>query len=147
MRPVPEYVLGSVLAAAACCAGLLLATGGAGADLLRWLPPALLAALLGAMLVSAWQRRRAARASAGGLAWRAVLAAMAVYPGVLALYAAAIMAGTEHLPAASFAQLLLLLVVLGCMRMLWAVIPYSVFQYLLCRRYQRRTALPAQDRT
>lgn len=139
MSPRTEYLFGAALAALICAGAVLLLARGGAHDLLRWLPPAPLAAVLGAWAALRWQRGRPPRP--GALSRYASLVALLAYPLVLAAYAAVIMAATEQSPSAAvFLQLLLLLVVLGCLRTLGAAIPYSVFQYLLCRRYLRRTA-------
>ncbi len=112
-------------------------------DSLKWALPALAAAAIGAWLAVRWQRRGPA-ASTGALALRTSLLAALAYLPALALYVlVAVLASAASVPAGQRWQLLLMAFVFGCLPLLWAALPFSMLEFLLCRRYLRHTRVLA----
>ncbi|MET0550536.1 MAG: hypothetical protein ABW002_14840 [Xanthomonas sp.] len=113
------------------------------ADSLKWVPPALAAAAAGAWLALRWPRRGRS-ASAGTLALRTLLLTAVAYVPVLALYVGAIfLVSAAALPAGLPWPLLLMVYGLGYLPLLWAALPFSMIEFLLCRRYLRHTRVLA----
>ncbi|MCC4586720.1 hypothetical protein LL962_06280 [Xanthomonas sp. NCPPB 1067] len=149
MRPLAEFVALSALAggvsmaisAAIEMAGLRLPW----TDSLKWVLPALLAAGMGAWWAGRWQRRRQARMpvrQAGGMALRTVLLSGLGYVPALLLYLLVALAATGDAKVIG-TQVMLLLFAVGCLPLLWAALPFSMIEYVLCRRYLRRLHVPA----
>ncbi|MBB5864123.1 hypothetical protein [Xanthomonas sp. 3058] len=149
MRPQAEFVALSTLAGGAA---IVFATalqqpslGMPWSDTFKWALPALVAAGIGACLAGRWQRRRDARIPtrrSGGMAVRTVLLSALSYVPVVALYLAAAFAVSGDATTAR-PDVLLLAVLFGCLPLLWAAVPFSMIEYVLCRRYLRRVRVPA----
>lgn len=139
-----EFVAGSAAAGAvAMAAATALDQSGTAlpwTDSLKWALPALAAAAAGAWLALRWTRRRPA-ASAGALALRTLLLTALAYLPALALYV--LLASTASAPTGLPWQLLLMAFVFGCLPLLWAALPFSMIEFLLCRRYLRHTRVLA----
>ncbi|MCW0417267.1 hypothetical protein NB689_003021 [Xanthomonas sacchari] len=66
------------------------------------------------------------------------------YLPALALYVlVAVLASAASVPAGQHWQLLLMAFVFGCLPLLWAALPFSMLEFLLCRRYLRHTRVLA----
>ncbi|AKK63430.1 hypothetical protein WMO33_14650 [Xanthomonas oryzae pv. oryzicola] len=149
MRPLAEFVVLSTLAGGVAMV-FSTAIDIAGqptpwTDSLKWGLPALAAAGIGAWSAALWQRRRAERAPAqraGGMALRAVVLSALGYLPALLLYLLAALAITDD-AAVIRSEMMLLLFVIGCLPLLWAAVPFSMIEYVLCRRYLRRVRVPA----
>ncbi|WAT14026.1 hypothetical protein [Xanthomonas fragariae] len=149
MRPQAEFVALSTLAGGAA---MTLATAIDQMNLrmpwtesFKWALPALVAAGSGAWLAWRWQRRRDARVparSSGGMAVRTVLLSALSYVPVVALYVALAFAVSGDVQAGN-SDFLLLAVLFGCLPLLWAAVPFSMIEYVLCRRYLRRVRASA----
>jgi len=147
MRPKAEFI---ALSAGAGGAAMVLATAadqvGTGlpwTDSLKWVLPALTAAGVGAWLAWRWQRRRRSEC-AGAMALRAVLLGACSYVPALALYiAVAFAASAESLQGGLNWGLFSLALLFGYLPWLWAALPFSMIEFLLCRRYLRRTRVLA----
>ncbi|MXV08842.1 MULTISPECIES: hypothetical protein [Xanthomonas] len=142
-----EFVAGSAAAGAvAMAAATALDQSGTSlpwTDSLKWALPALAAAAAGAWLALRWTRRVPV-ASAGALAVRTLLLAVLAYLPALALYVlVAVLASAASVPAGQHWQLLLMAFVFGCLPLLWAALPFSMIEFLLCRRYLRHTRVLA----
>lgn len=147
MRPQAEFI---ALSTGAGGAAMVLATAADQAgtslpwtDSLKWLPPALIAAGAGAWLAWRWQRRwRTGRA--GTMALRTVLLGACSYVPALALYlGVAFAASADAAHGSSNWELFPLALLFGCLPWLWAALPFSMAEFFLCRRYLRRTRVPA----
>ncbi|PPV05684.1 hypothetical protein XBLMG947_3229 [Xanthomonas bromi] len=144
MRPLAEFVVLSTLAGGVAIV-FSTAIDIAGqpmpwTDSLKWALPALVAAGIGAWSAARWQRRRAERASAqhaGGMALRTVMLSALGYLPALLLYLLVALALTGD-TAVIRSDVMLLLLVIGCLPLLWAAVPFSMIEYVLCRRYLRR---------
>ncbi|RBA99515.1 hypothetical protein BRN10_10195, partial [Xanthomonas oryzae pv. oryzae] len=79
---------------------------------------------------------------AGGMALRAVVLSALGYLPALLLYLLAALAITGD-AAMIRSEVMLLLFVIGCLPLLWAAVPFSMIEYVLCRRYLRRVRVPA----
>ncbi|MCC8537443.1 hypothetical protein ACDH70_19895 [Xanthomonas axonopodis pv. poinsettiicola] len=149
MRPLAEFVALSTLAGAASMA-MSTAIDMAGlrmpwTDSLKWVLPAVLAAGTGAWWSGRWQQRRQARAlarQAGGMALRTVLLSGLGYLPALLVYLLVALAVSGDAKVIG-SQLMLLLFAVGCLPLLWAAVPFSMIEYVLCRRYLRRLHVPA----
>ncbi|CAD7719702.1 hypothetical protein LMG31886_14430 [Xanthomonas hydrangeae] len=149
MRPQAEFIAFSTLAGGVA---MVLATalqqlsfGMLWSDTLKWALPALVAAGSGAWLALRWQRRGDARIStrrSGEMAVRTVLLSALSYVPVVALYLAIAFAVSGGATAGRL-DVLLLAVLFGCLPLLWAAVPFSMIEYVLCRRYLRRVRVPA----
>ncbi|MEA5123601.1 hypothetical protein [Xanthomonas floridensis] len=149
MRPLAEFVVLSMLAGAA---SMVMSTAIDMVDLrvpwtdsLKWVLPAVLAAGTGAWCSGRWQQRRQARAparQAGGMAVRTVLLSGLSYLPALLMYLLLALAVTGDAKVIG-SQVMLLLFAIGCLPLLWAVVPFSMIEYVLCRRYLRRLHVPA----
>ncbi|MCC4619063.1 hypothetical protein LL965_02855 [Xanthomonas cassavae CFBP 4642] len=149
MRPLAEFVVLSMLAGAA---SMVMSTAIDMVDLrvpwtdsLKWVLPAVLAAGTGAWCSGRWQQRRQARASArqaGGMAVRTVLLSGLSYLPALLVYLLLALAVTGDAKVIG-SQVVLLLFAVGCLPLLWAAVPFSMIEYVLCRRYLRRLHVPA----
>ncbi|KAB7773939.1 hypothetical protein CEK69_02095 [Xanthomonas sp. LMG 12462] len=147
MRARTEFVAGSAAAGAlAMVAATAVDQSGTSlpwTDSLKWALPALAAAAAGSWLALRWQRR-APGASIGALALRTSLLAALAYLPALALYVlVAVLASAASVPAGQHWQLLLMAFVFGCLPLLWAALPFSMLEFLLCRRYLRHTRVLA----
>jgi len=148
MRPLAEFVVLSTLAGGVAMV-FSTAIDSAGqsvpwTDSLKWVLPALVAAGIGAWSAASWQHRRAERAPvqrAGGMAVRiAMLSALGYLPALLLyLLGASAIAGDAKW---NRSDVMLLLFVIGCLPLLWAAVPFSMIEYVLCRRYLRRVRVP-----
>ncbi|WOB50010.1 hypothetical protein NYR97_00855 [Xanthomonas hydrangeae] len=149
MRPQAEFIALSTLAGGVAMmfatALQQLSFGMLWSDTLKWALPALVAAGSGAWLALRWQRRGDARIStrrSGGMAVRTVLLSALSYVPVVALYLAIAFAVSGDATAGRL-DVLLLAVLFGCLPLLWAAVPFSMIEYVLCRRYLRRVRVPA----
>ncbi|PPU40378.1 hypothetical protein [Xanthomonas arboricola] len=149
MRPQAEFIALSTLAGGAAVV-FATAIDQVGlrvpwTDSFKWALPALIAAGIGACLAGRWQRRRdvlpPARRS-GGMAVRTVLLSALSYVPAVALYVALAFALSGEAQASSL-DFLSLAVLFGCLPLLWAAVPFSMIEYVLCRRYLRRVRVPA----
>lgn len=149
MRPLAEFVALSTLAGGASIvastaidmAGLHMRW----TDSLKWALPAVFAAGIGAWWSGRWQLRRQSRAPArhaGGMALRTVLLSGFSYLPALLLYLLVALAATGDAQVIG-SQVMLLLFAIGCLPLLWAAVPFSMIEYVLCRRYLRRLHVPA----
>ncbi|MCC4605133.1 hypothetical protein [Xanthomonas campestris] len=144
MRPLAEFVALSMLAGAV---SMVMSTAIDMVDLrvpwtdsLKWVLPAVLAAGTGAWCSGRWQQRRQARAparQAGGMAVRTVLLSGLSYLPALMVYLLLALAVTGDAKVIG-SQVMLLLFAIGCLPLLWAAVPFSMIEYVLCRRYLRR---------
>ncbi|QJD68349.1 hypothetical protein HG421_11980 [Xanthomonas campestris pv. badrii] len=149
MRPLAEFVALSMLAGAV---SMVMSTAIDMVDLrvpwtdsLKWVLPAVLAAGTGAWCSGRWQQRRQARAparQAGGMAVRTVLLSGLGYLPALLVYLVLALAVTGDAKVIG-SQVMLLLFAIGCLPLLWAAVPFSMIEYVLCRRYLRRLHVPA----
>ncbi|MBB4604468.1 hypothetical protein GGR59_000673 [Xanthomonas arboricola] len=149
MRPQAEFIALSTLAGGAAIvfatALQQLSLGMPWSDTFKWALPALVAAGIGAWLAGRWQRRRDAQGPtrrSGGMAVRTVLLSALSYVPVVALYLAIAFPVSGDATAAR-PDVLLLAVLFGCLPLLWAAVPFSMIEYVLCRRYLRRVRVPA----
>lgn len=149
MRPLAEFVALSTLAGgASMVASTAIHMAGLRVpwtDSLKWALPAVLAAGTGAWWSGRWQRRRQARTPArhaGGMALRTVLVSGLSYLPALLVYLLLVLAVTGDAKVIG-SQVMLLLFAIGCLPLLWAAVPFSMIEYVLCRRYLRRLHVPA----
>ncbi|KAB7772002.1 hypothetical protein [Xanthomonas maliensis] len=149
MRPQLEFVLLSALAGGVTVTlSTVIDLNGQRApwsDSLKWLLPALFGAALGAWWSERWQRRRAAQApvrQAGGMAVRTVVLSALGYLLAVAVYLLVALLASGHGQMLR-PEVVLLLLVFGCVPLLWAAAPFSVIEYFLCRRYLRRARVLA----
>ncbi|MGX1996841.1 hypothetical protein ACWJKH_15125 [Xanthomonas axonopodis pv. cassiae] len=149
MRPLAEFVVLSTLAGGVAMV-FSTAIDIAGqptpwTDSLKWAIPALVAAGLGAWSAALWQRRRARQARAqraDGMALRTVVLSALGYLPALLLYLLVALAITGDATVIR-SDVMLLLFVIGCLPLLWAAVPFSMIEYVLCRRYLRRVRVSA----
>ncbi|KAB0533032.1 hypothetical protein [Xanthomonas cissicola] len=149
MRPLAEFIVLSTLAGGVAMV-FSTAIDMAGqrvpwTDSLRWVLPGLIAAGVGAWSAAFWQARRAERAlaqRAGGMALRTVVLSALGYLPALLLYLLVALAITGDAKVIR-SEVMLLLFVIGCLPLLWAAVPFSMIEYLLCRRYLRRVRVSA----
>ncbi|MCL1502136.1 hypothetical protein [Xanthomonas nasturtii] len=149
MRPLAEFVALSTLAGGMSMV-FSTAIDMAGhrmpwTDSLKWVLPGLLAAGVGAWGAASWHRRRAERAPAqraGGMALRTVVFSALGYLPALLLYLLVALAITGE-PQVMRSDVMLLVFVMGCLPLLWAAVPFSMIEYVLCRRYLRRVRVLA----
>jgi ABC-type amino acid transport system permease subunit len=151
MRPPGEFVALSGLAGGVALS-LATALDMAGtplpwSDAFKWALPGMLAAAVAAWWCVRWNRRRGV-VRPGLLALRTLCVAALCYPLATALYIGAAVAlptlwqgGLQQLR--SDGPLMLLALLFGCLPLLWAALPFSLFEYFLCRRYLRRTTAVA----
>ncbi|CAD0322734.1 hypothetical protein [Xanthomonas hortorum] len=149
MRPQAEFIALSTLAGGVAMmfatALQQLSFGMLWSDTLKWALPALVAAGIGAWLALRWQRRGNApipTRRSGGMAVRTVLLSALSYVPAVGLYLAVAFAVSGD-AAAGRLDVLLLAVLFGCLPLLWAAVPFSMIEYVLCRRYLRRVRVPA----
>ncbi|MGN5545115.1 hypothetical protein [Xanthomonas hortorum] len=149
MRPQAEFIALSTLAGGVAMmfatALQQLSFGMLWSDTLKWALPALVAAGIGAWLALRWQRRGDAPAPtrrSGGMAVRTVLLSALSYVPAVALYLAIAFAVSGGATAGRL-DVLLLAVLFGGLPLLWAAVPFSMIEYVLCRRYLRRVRVPA----
>ncbi|CAD0342120.1 hypothetical protein [Xanthomonas hortorum] len=149
MRPQAEFIALSTLAGGVAMmfatALQQLSFGMLWSDTFKWALPALVAAGIGAWLALRWQRRGDAPVPtrrSGGMAVRTVLLSALSYVPAVALYLAIAFAVSGGATAGRL-DVLLLAVLFGCLPLLWAAVPFSMIEYVLCRRYLRRVRVPA----
>ena len=149
MRPQAEFIALSTLAGGVAMmfatALQQLSFGMLWSDTFKWALPALVAAGIGAWLALRWQRRGNAPVPArrsGGMALRTVLLSALSYVPAVALYLAVAFAVSGDATAGRL-DVLLLAVLFGCLPLLWAAVPFSMIEYVLCRRYLRRVRVLA----
>ncbi|KQQ74531.1 hypothetical protein ASF73_09010 [Xanthomonas sp. Leaf131] len=149
MRPQAEFIALSTLAGGVAMmfatALQQLSFGMLWSDTFKWALPALVAAGIGAWLALRWQRRGNAPVPtrrSGGMAVRTVLLSALSYVPAVALYLAVAFAVSGDATAGRL-DVLLLAVLFGCLPLLWAAVPFSMIEYVLCRRYLRRVRVLA----
>ncbi|KPL49387.1 membrane protein [Xanthomonas axonopodis] len=149
MRPLAEFVvLSTVSGGVAMVVSTAIDIAGQPApwtDSFKWAIPALVAACIGAWSAAFWQGRRARRAlaqHAGSMALRTVVLSALGYLPALLLYLLVAVAITGDATVIR-SDVMLLLFVIGCLPLLWAAVPFSMIEYVLCRRYLRRVRVSA----
>lgn len=152
MRPWREFIvlsgLGGGIALILATALDMVATPLPWTDAFKWALPGVLAGAAGAWLARRSLRRAAVSVRAGVLALRSLLLAALCYPVFTMLYVGlafavpALLQGGLSVLRAQL-PLVLLALLFGCLPLLWAALPFSFFQYFLCRRYLRRTSAVA----